>query len=350
MAAAPDPDEVLRSTNEKSNFQRLARLLISGGTSLLREIFDAKCPPSQLPTKLSDPATKNQLKAAKLTKPQRDCLYPSPGVYGKSTDFDITLLFSLLRTICGLVKPAKGWDALPASADHSLTADLARIKYYRNSIYGHVCQAMEITDDKFPSLWQKISEALVRIAGQISHSKRTEWQEAIDKFLNDPLTAEDERNVQELDRWYENDKEVKNALEDLRVTTQKEMVGLKENVQSLETAIKEQAQDNKDHQEKLMERLEVALQMIETARQEWKEAQGFKDKLGELHRSVDKLSFSSASSQSTGGKLNTIFLFTCYCFAAVQERNHNDSVNVSLGYLKMGNKITTKYMVTLFFS
>jgi len=193
MATAPDPDEVLTSTREKANFQRLARLLISGGTSLTREIFDQMCPPSNLPTILKNPATKKQLKGAKLTKPQWDCLYPSPGVYGKSVDFDVTLLFRLLRTICSLAPPATGWDALPTSTDHSLVADLVRIKYYRNSVYGHVSQSMEITDRKFPKLWKDISEALLRIVGQISPTKKIAWQEAIDNFLKDPLTAEDER-------------------------------------------------------------------------------------------------------------------------------------------------------------
>ncbi len=219
MASAPDPDEVLRSTPGKANFQRVARLLISGGTTLLREIFDLRCPPSKLPTILKNPATVKQLKKANLTKPQWDCLYPSPGVYGKSTDFDVTLLFRLLRAICNLIPPATGWDVLPTSTDHSLAADLARIKYYRNSVYGHVNQKMEITDDEFPQLWQEIKDALVGIAGQISPAKKTEWQEAINNFLKDPLTAEDERNTEELLRWYRNDMEVTESIEKLEVTT-----------------------------------------------------------------------------------------------------------------------------------
>ena len=212
MAAAPNPDEVLSSTSGKTNFQRITRLLISGGTSLLREIFDSIYPPSHLPTILSNPATKNLLKGAKLTVPQWHCLCPSPGVYGKSADFDVTLLFRLLRTICNLAPPATGWDALPASTDHSLTADIARIKYYRNSVYGHVNQGMAITDDEFPTLWLEISEALVRIAGQIGPARKTAWQGAIVKYLTDPLTVEDERNLQELKAWYKSDMEVKKSI------------------------------------------------------------------------------------------------------------------------------------------
>ena len=205
MAAAPDPEEILRSTRGKDNFQRITRLLISGGTSLLREIFDSICPPSSLPKILSNPVTKKRLKTAKLTLPQWHCLYPSPGVYGKSADFDITLLVRLLRTICNLIPPITGWDALPAITDHSLEADIARVKYYRNSVYGQVNQGMTIRDSEFVTLWQEISEALVRIAGRISSTRKTAWQEAIAKYLTVPLTTEDERNEQELKAWYTSD-------------------------------------------------------------------------------------------------------------------------------------------------
>lgn len=225
MAAASDAGEVLRSTAGKDNFHRLARLLISGGTSLLREVFDTLCPPSQLPTTLSARATEKLLKKAKLTKPQWECLYPSPGVYGTSTDFDITLLARLLRTICNLTPPSAGWDISPSNTDHSLAADLVRIRVLRNSVYGHN-QTMEIADEEFPPLWQEISEVLVRIAGHFGHEKHQEWQKAIDKFLKNPLTQKDERNVDELKRWYENDIQVKNAVEELKVATQEGMAHL----------------------------------------------------------------------------------------------------------------------------
>ena len=267
MAAALDPDEVLRSSKGRDNYQRLARLLISGGTVLLREAFDIKCPPSNLSTTLQNPATKKLLKAAKLTKPQRDCLYPSPGMYGKSTDFDITLLFRLLRTICGLVPPVTGWDALPTSTDDSLEADLARIKYYRNSLYGHVNENMEISDDEFLVYWRGISEALVRIAGQISPAKAKEWQNAIDTFLKDPLTEEDKRHEQELQRWYQNDTEVKECLEKVKSS----MKNLEKEAQYLRQEVREEAQDIKD---------ELGGKVESTAQQVQRLGQDIKDELG----------------------------------------------------------------------
>ena len=276
MGPAPDPDKVLCSTNEKANFYRVTRLLISGGTTLLKEIFDLIHTPSHLPTVLKNPATEKQLKSARLSKPQWDCLYPSPGVYGTSTDFDVTLLFKLLRTICGLAPPATGWDALPTSADLTLTADLARIKHYRNSVYGHVNLKMEITNDEFLCLWQEISSALLRIARTISSSKETEWQNAIDHFLRDPLTAEDDRNVHELLTWYQNDTEIKKAMEELKTSNQKGM-------ECLEKAVRQEAQEIKVHLGKNRKCVQGDLERTARAIEQTvrKEAHGIKDQLGE---------------------------------------------------------------------
>ena len=204
MASATD---ALRPTQGKENFQRLTSLLMCGGVRILREKFDSILSPADLPLKLGDPAIRARLGQARLSRPQRDCLYPSPGTFGKSTDFDITLIFRLFRTICNLTEPNTGWDNLPNSTDHSLEADLARIKYYRNS-FAHNSK-MEIEDSEFCTPWKEISEALLRIAGSMGDAKRDEWKNAIDELLNGPLTPEAQRYVDELNVWYTNDMEVK---------------------------------------------------------------------------------------------------------------------------------------------
>ena len=215
--------EALRATDEKANFQRLTRLLMRGGLALLREVFDSFHPPPSLPAVLSNPVIKTQLQTLRrnrvLTHPEWNCLYnPSgPGTYGKSTDFDISLLCKLLREICSLTPPATGWDILPNSTDHSLEADLARIKFYRNKIYGHN-HSMEITNADFEKLWMEISEALLRIASSISSAKRDEWKKSIEKFFLEPLTPDAEECVDELRLWHKKDMETKDEIEKLRIT------------------------------------------------------------------------------------------------------------------------------------
>ena len=313
MAAAPVPVEMLCSTTGKANVQRVARLLISRGTTLLRDIFDIQCPPCDLPKRLKNPATESKLKAAKLTKPQWDCLYPSPGVYGKSEDFDVTLILRLLGTICNLFPPVTGWDAQPTSTDHSLAADLARMKYYRNTVYGHVNQNMEIADVEFLSLWQEISEALIRIARQVSHEKELEWRKAIGSLYWDSLTAEDERHVEELLMWYEHDRDVKKCIEELNPSTTEAQEG----IERLETSVQERLEGasnllEKEFQEGI-ERLETNVQgrlagtepVLRTSIRE--EAQNIKDKLGEVNQSIERLNASAGGPQGAKGQLKWIF-------------------------------------------
>ena len=215
--------EALRATDEKANCQRLTRLLMRGGLALLKEVFDSIHPPPNFPAVLSNPVIKTQLKTLRrnrvLTHPEWNCLYnPSgPGTYGKSTDFDISLLCKLLREICSLTPPATGWDILPNSTDHSLEADLARIKFYRNKIYGHN-HSMEITNADFEKLWMEISEALLRIASSISSAKRDEWKKSIEKFFLEPLTPDAEECVDELRLWHKKDMETKDEIEKVRTT------------------------------------------------------------------------------------------------------------------------------------
>ena len=157
-------------------------------------------------------------------------MYPSTGVYGKSTNFDITLIFRLLRTICNLTLPhPTGWDELPNSSDHSLEADIVRIKYYRNEVYGHN-KTMEITDAEFNDLWGKISEALIRIAAAISRKKKDEWKRSIDGFLIDALTPEEERYIEELNTSYQKDMDVKSEVEKLKEELKTQMSEVEEKV------------------------------------------------------------------------------------------------------------------------
>ena len=216
MASFADAEEALRPTRATANFQRLTRLLMCGGLRLLREKFDSIHSPADLPLRLSDPSIQAKLRASRPSQPEWKSLYPTAGVYGKSTDFDITLTFRLLRTICNLTPPPgpRGWDDLPNNSDHSLEADLVRIKYYRNEVYAH-SKTMEITDTRFNDLWGKISEALIRIAAAISHEKKDEWKKSIDDYLDKPLTPEEERYIEELKTWYKQDMDVKTEVEKL---------------------------------------------------------------------------------------------------------------------------------------
>ena len=288
MSTPTDAEAALHSTNEKDNFYRLIRLLMLGGVRLLREKFDFFHSPTDLPLRLCDPTIINQLNGARLTKPEWDLLYPSPGTFGKSTDFDITLTFRLLRTICSLTEPLTGWDNMPNSTDHSLEAELARIKYYRNYVYGHN-QTMEIPNSEFLNLWSEISEALLRIAGSISKEKKDEWKKAIDEFLHGPLTTKEQRYVEELQLWYKNDMDVKDAVEHLGDQLQQGNADIRDQLQQGNADIRDQLQQgNADIRDQLQQgNADIRDQLQQGNADIRDQLQQFEQRLGKLGRKTD---------------------------------------------------------------
>ena len=156
------------SSHQKTNGARLIRLVVDVGTETMRKYFDSIHPPETLTDVLYvnyDTLRRN------IPRYQMRTLFPPTGVLpampSTSKNYDITLLFSLLRNICGLHPPASihgrpSWDAKPSSADLSPEADLARVKYYRNKAIAHMRET-GVCDDEFVIYWSVISGALVKL-------------------------------------------------------------------------------------------------------------------------------------------------------------------------------------------
>ena len=160
-AAAPSP---LASSVEKTNGAKLSRLLIDGGTTVLRKIFDGHHPPANLIIDLNANYSilNNLLRRRVLNGHQWDKLFPPGGVAPDSKIFDITLLFLLLTNICGLTPPPSGWHTEPLPSDTSHEANLARVKIYSNIVYGHV-STTGVDTPTFSALWTEISGVLVSL-------------------------------------------------------------------------------------------------------------------------------------------------------------------------------------------
>ena len=203
--AAPSP---LASSREKTNGNKLSRLLIDGGTTVLKNIFDRHHPPANLASGLNaNYSILNKLfRRRVLNKHQWEKLFPPPGGIPDSNTFDITLLFLLLTNICGLSPPALGWHAKPSPGDSSLEANLARVKFFRNELYGHVTST-GVDATSFSSFWQEISTALQSLG--------------LDQAEIDRLKAEQGGEQDYLDaliEWTDSEKDIKTQLTDIRQT------------------------------------------------------------------------------------------------------------------------------------
>ena len=201
-AAGPSP---LVSSVEKTNGAKLSRLLIDGGTTVLRKIFDGHHPPANLITDLNAnyPILNNLLRRRVLNGHQWDKLFPPGGVPPDSNTFDITLLFLLLTKICGLTPPPSGWHTKPPSSDTSHEANLARVKFYRNVLYGHVTTT-GVDTPTFSALWTEISGVLVSLG--------------LDQAEVDRLKAEkggEQDYIDVLIEWADSEEDIKSQLKNL---------------------------------------------------------------------------------------------------------------------------------------
>lgn len=198
------------STKETTNYARLCRLLVDVGSHVLRETFDKIHPPAGLHKVLMRNHSALQLLQKKrvLNATQWGKLYPAMRPSVSSRDFDVTLLTVLLRNVCGLIPPATGWDALPPVTDTSVEADIARVKYFRNTVYGHADLA-SVDDATFNAYWQDIRDALVRLGG-------AGYGVAIDDLKNECMDPEIEDHYEELlKQWKKDEDNIKDMLQEI---------------------------------------------------------------------------------------------------------------------------------------
>ena len=194
----------LRSSCKKTNGAKLSRLIVDGGRSAVQNVFEAIHPPNTLQVIFNTHYTTLQrlLKKRKvLNDKQWDHLFPPGGALPDLSSFDITLLFVLLRNICGLHPPATGWDKKPSATDKSREANLARIKWFRNEVYAHVTTT-GIEAPLFTQYWVELSDTLVQLGLD---------QSEIDRLKSAPL--DEDQYIGLLSKWKCEDDDIKEQLE-----------------------------------------------------------------------------------------------------------------------------------------
>ena len=198
------------STKETTNYARLCRLLVDIGTQALRDTLNSLHPPANLYTVLAaNKPTLQYLRTKRIINPtQWGKLFPAIPNSVSTHSFDTTLLMILLRNLCGLTAPLTGWDALPAVTDLSKEADIARVKYFRNTVYGHAEKA-SVDDVKFNDYWRDIRDTLVRLGG-------VTYEAAIDNLRNECMDPEVEDHFKELlSEWKKDENNIKDQLDEI---------------------------------------------------------------------------------------------------------------------------------------
>ncbi|XP_078379491.1 uncharacterized protein LOC144662535 isoform X3 [Oculina patagonica] len=268
MASAPSP---FVSTKETTNYARLCRLLVDVGSQALRDTFDKIHPPATLHAVLSSHpvhyATLQSLYRGRkkvLNPTQWGKLYPAVSSTVSSGSFDITLLTVLLRNICGLSPPVFGWDALPAPTDTSIADDIARVKYYRNTVYAHANQA-SVDDTSFNAYWPEIREALVRLGGP-------SYRVDIDNLEHDCMDPDIEEHYCELmKQWKKDDDSIKDKLEEM------------------EESIRVSLDQTKSEMERIGSEMKERLDILTTSLEENKDKESIRDLLEQTRSEMERI-------------------------------------------------------------
>ncbi|CAC5366874.1 unnamed protein product [Mytilus coruscus] len=148
-------------TEDEENYVRMGFLLFQIGQRAVRFVFNNEFHPSIVCASIRKARKElNDLKKKNIIKLyQWNLLFPRQG-QPDSEKFDVTLMITLLTNLTTL----EHYQGLPLVTDTSTSADLGRIRYYRNHI-SHIEDA-KIDNSFFSTAWEDIIQAVGRLGGQ----------------------------------------------------------------------------------------------------------------------------------------------------------------------------------------
>lgn len=124
---------------------------------------------------------KNKLSPDQIKK----CFLPPPDkpIY---EEFDVSLLYTLIRNLCTSVKPTQGWGTEPKTTDMQDGDDIERLRLFRNNYYGHA-DSTKLPDGDFENLWKELKSVIKRL--QTKTWCKTNYEEELQKVENQRFTS-----------------------------------------------------------------------------------------------------------------------------------------------------------------
>ncbi|XP_078321800.1 uncharacterized protein LOC111114804 isoform X3 [Crassostrea virginica] len=167
MSDEPGPSTapIFRLTKPAENYCRLCQLIMTVCSDLFRDILSRHIQPVNLRGELNK--NKNTLLRVLRIHEHKILLFPQSGGQSLSAkDMDLTILYTLLRNICGIPKHQNGWGNTPKIGDISLAACIERIREEKNAIASH-SNIGEIDDNRFQDIWMKLQSDIVNIEKEL---------------------------------------------------------------------------------------------------------------------------------------------------------------------------------------
>lgn len=159
------------SNRETTNFARISRIILGPCTDVLCALLTKEIRPSDLPKQVQTFLAKlPKQKTCPITKEQENLINKA-----NYSDFDITLLYFLLRNISNIPPHTNKWGNVPSSRDRSVSANIEKIRLIRNE-FGHSSE-ISISETDFNNKWQEIFNIVRDIESYIGNL--TIYQDAV---------------------------------------------------------------------------------------------------------------------------------------------------------------------------
>lgn len=144
------------STRETTNLARIVRIILGPCTDVLCAVLTKEIQPSTLKQNVKTFVANHR---NPIITPKQQQLIDA----GNYSDFDISLLYLLLRNLCSIQPHTNQWGKVPRQEDRGLSANIERIRIIRNEYYGHFTE-FSISDADFEHIsgkpFSKLSENL----------------------------------------------------------------------------------------------------------------------------------------------------------------------------------------------
>ena len=141
-----------------------------------------------------------------LRQEQLSLIYPDP-LYrytGTVDQFDITLLYTLIRNLSSVQAPVTGWNQPPDDnpRDTSLGANVERIRSCRNKVSGHSIDG-KLDNQCFETYWQEIGEMIDDIENAIGDKG---FKDALERRRKQVITPKEaqllQMQIKTFQGWY----------------------------------------------------------------------------------------------------------------------------------------------------
>ncbi|CAG2202970.1 unnamed protein product [Mytilus edulis] len=174
----------------KHNHLKLVQLITSFGNNVLVDVLKQRLPDAEFGYAFKGMRSRI---IPLLDNHEQQLLYPDRGHYkGDLSDLDISLVYIILRNLNTICPHRNGWGNKPNDDDRCLSANIERIRIFKNMYVSH-CSNYSLNDEDFLMTWKEIRQCILQLGG-------TAYTEKIDSSLTteiNPIVAKELYNTLE---------------------------------------------------------------------------------------------------------------------------------------------------------